>query len=157
MIEKLHKDLLAFATGLPLFIVKDLAPQLLREITSNPDFPYESGTLKSSGFAYVEGGLVGRSGGAAPSTSRPASPPRIAKVKDRVTISFTTPKAATEGAKEFYTQAGVRLFDYAPHVHEGGFVEHRYHATKYVDSYINMFTMAPIISQTLDKKWSKRQ
>jgi len=149
-LERLQADLNKFIRGSSNAVAKDLAPMLLREIHKSPDFPVKSGKLRRGGFAYVEGGLAARTGGI-------TYPPRISRKEDRVTVLFTAPKAATKGATVYYTEGGQRLFDYAAHVHEGGFYEHTYTARKYVETFMNMLTWRPIITLALRKLWSKKR
>ena len=149
-LEKLQVDLKRFIHDSGEAVSKDLAPMLLTRIQSAPDFPFKTGWLKGGGFAYVEGELLRRTGGA-------INPPKVPKKEDRSTILFTAPKEATKGATEFYNEGGRRLFDYAKHVHEGGFREHTYRPRKYVETFMNMLTWRPIITLALRKLWSKKQ
>lgn len=146
-ISQLSIDLKMFAQDLGRDVARGVVEPLLDKIVAAPDFPRDTGRLRASGYGYVEGEVVAQSKADSYGLEITPPPPIVAK-EATASILFLTPKPAKENATIFFLEGGEKKFDYAPYVHE---VMERY----YVDSYINMDTLAPFISITMDEKWSK--
>ncbi|HID30661.1 MAG TPA: hypothetical protein EYP19_11735 [Desulfobacterales bacterium] len=151
MIAKLHRDLKKFARNVERHIASSVAPGLLNKIVDSPTFPEETGKLRSGGKAYVGRTLVSVSGLSGRTVSLPPTTP-----KHRVTISFSAPKPATRGAAFYFYMGGSRWFDYAPHVHEGGFYWHRYKPRLYVKTHLNKHTIRPFIDRAIREQWWRK-
>lgn len=106
------KDISSLGNDLRKFLYegkKQAKNSLAREVLdhASPKTPYDTGRLRHSGFAFVDGALRFTSG------SRQFHHFKPSNEEDVVTFLFSTPKPASKGANEFYIAAGGKWFDYA--------------------------------------------
>lgn len=145
------RDIRHFTDDLKQFIndVSNMAPfevaaVVLEKITSMPGFPYDTGRLHSSGFAYAGGKLVATSDRGLCEDR----PPRISRPPNYATVIFKAVRRAKDGANVYYAAAGGKFFDYAPYVF-----------ARYGMSFFNAAIQPEVLNPALDKAtrlaWSK--